>query len=180
MPWLLLFFKQDSEILLNVCFLRMTIDAIFFFLCNPKEQNNSANQHAGTVCNCNRKHFIHLANLFLNVMLKQYHFLFLASTENSSIFFPAIACIFYNTYDVPEEIPNLLGRIVFFLIQNNLLYQKRRDNRPHCRKMKHAPFSFFCKAKITKKGQLLNEGILLQYRIPLQFLLIPPSGTYFL
>ncbi len=122
MPWPLLFFKQDSEILLDVCFLRMTTDAILFSLCNPKEQNNSANQHAGTVCSCNKKHFIHLANLFLNVMLKQYHFLFLASTENSPILFPAIACIFYNTYDILAKIPNLLRRIVFFLIQNNMPY----------------------------------------------------------
>lgn len=122
MPWPLLFFKQDSEILLDVCFLRMTIDAILFSLCNPKEQNNSANQYAGTVCSCNKKHFIHLANLFLNVMLKQYHFLFLASTENSPILFPAIACIFYNTYDILAKIPNLLRRIVFFLIQNNMPY----------------------------------------------------------
>ena len=122
MPWPLLFFKQDSEILLDVCFLRMTTDAILFSLCNPKEQNNSANQHAGTVCSCNKKHFIHLANLFLNVMLKQYHFLFLASTENSPILFPAIECIFYNTYDILAKIPNLLRRIVFFLIQNNMPY----------------------------------------------------------
>ena len=122
MPWPLLFFKQDSEILLDVCFLRMTTDAILFSLCNPKEQNNSANQHAGTVCSCNKKHFIHLANLFLNVMLKQYHFLFLASTENSPILFPAIACIFYNTYDILAKIPNLLRRIVFFLIQDNMPY----------------------------------------------------------
>ena len=122
MPWPLLFFKQDSEIPLDVCFLRMTTDAILFSLCNPKEQNNSANQHAGTVCSCNKKHFIHLANLFLNVMLKQYHFLFLASTENSPILFPAIACIFYNTYDILAKIPNLLRRIVFFLIQNNMPY----------------------------------------------------------
>ena len=60
MPWPLLFFKQDSEILLDVCFLRMTIDAIFFSLCNTKEQNNSANKHAGTVCSCKKKHFIHI------------------------------------------------------------------------------------------------------------------------